>query len=273
MNHTGLRAVLAAAALTGLLSPPLARADGDCVARPATAAEQKVYADSYALFLKVAPAAPAGWTFSDSPKTGAMPTLCEGSEGQPFRRGFSRQFTLDQGRQERQDQAVAGYTDMMKKSQEMQAKNQAAIAALDEKINANMERVQKAVAAQRFGDIETINIETEKLMQQKSALMGFGEMEATSERIAADAERDSAASFQLSFEAPPAGPREGEPYTTSAGRARVAAYDEKGVAYHDVTIDFDSRLAEHPVVRVRGDPQRVRELVDAADLKSVTAAR
>jgi hypothetical protein len=248
-------------------------ADGDCEPRAATAAEKKIYDDAYALFLKSAPAAPAGWSFTDSPAAGVTPGFCQGTEGMPFRRSFTRQFQLEQGRQQRQDQAVAEYSEMARKSQDMQAKNQAAIAALDARINANMERVQKAIAAQRFGDIEGINVETEKLMQQKSALMGVGDMDATSDRIAADEERDTAASFQLSFESPPAEPREGEPYTTSAGRARVAAYDDKGVAYHDVTIDFDSRLPERPVVRVHGDPARVRALLDAADLKSITASR
>jgi len=274
MRNRKLIGPLAVATLACLWVTSPAQADGDCVERPATAAEQKVYADAYALFLKVAPAAPAGWTASDNPPTGAMPTLCKGTEGQPFRRGFSRQFTLEQGRQERQDEAIAAYTDMIRKSQEMQAKNQAAIAELDAKINANMARAQKAAAAQRFADIETINVETEKLAQQRAALSGMGgDMEAEAERIGADEKRDSTARFQLSFEPPPAGPREGQPYTTSAGRARVAAYDDKGVAYHDVTVDFDGQLAEKPVVRVHGDPERVRALLDAADLKSITATR
>jgi len=271
MHHTTRRALLSTAALIAMVAARLALADGDCVARAATAAEKKSYDDAYALFLRSAPAAPAGWTSSDSPKAGVMPVLCQGTEGQAVRRGFTRHFQLDEGRQQRQDRAVAGYTDMMKKSQEMQAKNQVAIAALDAKISANMERAQNAAAAQRFGDIETINIETEKLMQQKVVLMGIGDIEATSERIEADEKRDTEASFQLSFEEPPAGPREGEPYTTSAGRARVSAYDDKGVSYNDVTIDFDSKLAERPVVRVHGDPERVRALLDAADLGTINA--
>jgi len=273
MNHTGLRAALAAAVVISVVFPRLVSADGDCVPRPATAAEKNAYDEAYAVFIRAAPAAPAGWSFTDSPAAGTIPLFCQGTEGTPFRRSFSRQFQLEQGRQERQDQAVAGYTDMAKKSQDMQAKNQDAIAVIDARINARMEQVQKAIAAQRFGDIEGINVEIEKLMQQKSELMGMGDVDATSEKIEADAKRDTDASFQLSFEEPPAEPREGEPYTTSAGRARVVAYDDKGVAYNDVTIDFDSRLPERPVVRVHGDPARVRALIDAADLKGITAAR
>jgi len=273
MNNTGLRVALAAAVFTIVFLPRLALADGDCVPRPATAAEKKAYEEAYAVFIKAAPAAPAGWTFDDSAAAGEMPMFCQGTEDMPFRRSFSRQFHLEQGRQERQDQAVAGYTDMAKKSQEMQAKNQAAIAELDAKINANTERAVKAATEQRFGDIEAINIETEKLMQQKMALMGMAEMDATSEKIEADAQRDTEASFQLSFEEPSIMPREGQPYTTSAGRARVVAYDDRGVAYNDVTIDFDSGLRDKPVVRAHGDPARVRALLDAANLKSITASR
>lgn len=273
MNSRTPRTPLAAATLACLFACSTALADGDCVPRPPTAAQKKAYGEAYALFLKIAPAAPAGWTYTDHPASAAVPTICAGSEGEPIRRSFSRDFHLEQGRQERQDRALAAYTDMAKKSQEMQAKNQAAIEALDARINTNMERVQKAAAAQRFDEIEAINLETERLMQQKTRLMGLDEADATSAGIEADEQRDTEARFQLSFEAPPAGPREGEPYRTSAGRARVSAYDDQGVAYHDVTVDFDSRLAERPVVRVHGDPRRVRALIDTADLKTIATLK
>jgi hypothetical protein len=264
---------LAAAALACLWGPLAAHAECGCETRPATAAEKRVYDDAYALFLKAAPAAPAGWSFTDSPEPGQVPVFCVDVANPPVPRSFTRQFQLEEGRQERQDQAMAAYSDMAQKSQDMQAKNAAAIAALDAKINANVERVQKAAEAQRFGDIEAINAENEKLMQQKFALMGIGDTDATSEKIEADTKRDADASFQLTFEEPPAEPRQGDPYRTSAGHARVAAYDDKGVAYNDVTIDFDSMFAQRPVVRVHGDPARVRALLDAADLRSIAATR
>lgn len=38
----------------------------DCApVRPATAEEKKIYADGYALFLRMAPGAPAGWEGND----------------------------------------------------------------------------------------------------------------------------------------------------------------------------------------------------------------
>jgi hypothetical protein len=83
---------------------------------------------------------------------------------------------------------------------------------------------------------------------------------------------DTLASFALYFEPPKDEPRDGAPYRTVAGKARVNAYESKGVPTQMVFIEFGG-LPEQAVVRVEGDPARVRALVDAADLKSIAAFR
>jgi len=250
--------------------PSLALADGDCTPRPPTPAETQAYAAAYQLFLRVAPKAPEGWTASDSPPTGAIPTLCQGPENQPLRRGFQRGFSRESDRQARDDQAMQAYADMAKRQQAQAAANQAQIDAIDAKINTLSAQVQQAAAAQRFGDIERLNQQMDALMQERMALAGYDQLDAESEQIAAEHSRDTDARFLLWFEVPRNEPQTGEPYRTSAGQAYLSAYDDEGNPRHDVHVYFGG-APEQARVRVSGAPERVRALLDAADLQAIAA--
>jgi hypothetical protein len=246
----------------------LALADGDCTPRPVMASEKKLHADASALFARVAPKAPDGWKASDSGMT--LPTtLCFGSN---LRRSFSRNFELEQGRTERNDQAQKAYAAMMEQQRAKAAANQAAADAIDAKINALTLKAQAAATAQKFDQIEPINIQIDALMKQKMALLGMDDAAAQSDRIDAEAARDTQATFALYFEAPKAEPRDGVPYRTAAGKAWMTAYESGGNPEHLVFIEFGGS-PEQAVVRVEGDPARVRALVDATDLKSIAAFR
>ena len=266
---TTRRLTLAAVAfgIVAQLHCPAALADGDCTARPPTATEKKLHGDAFALFQRVSPKAPDGWKATDT--GGTLSTLCVGSQ---LRRGFNRSFALEQGRAERDQKAQQAYAAMMEQQRAKAAANQAAADAIDAKINALMLKVQAAATAQKFDQIEPLNMQIDALTKQKMALMGVNDMQAQSDRIAAEAERDTHASFALYFEPPKNEPQDGAPYRTVAGRARVAAYESKGNPEHLVFIEFGG-LPEQAVVRVEGDPARVRALVDATDLKSIAAFR
>lgn len=252
---------------------PSARADGVCTERPATAAETKSYADAYALFLRVAPKAPDGWASTDHPATGAMPTLCRESGNEPIRRQFDRNFDLERGRQERETEAVQAYTDMAKNQQATAAGNQAKLDAIDAQVNALIPKVQQAAAAQRFDEVEALNRQMDALIQQKTALMGIDQSDAQTKQIEARQTHDTHASFALRFETPSREAREGAPYRTSAGQGLVTTYDDSaGNPIADVNIYFGGAAQQARVI-VSGDPARVRELVDAADLKAIAAFR
>ncbi|HEX5648393.1 MAG TPA: hypothetical protein VFX69_01955, partial [Steroidobacteraceae bacterium] len=66
--------------------------------------------------------------------------------------------------------------------------------------------------------------------------------------------------------------RTSAPYRTAAGKAWMTAYESGGNPEHLVFIEFGGS-PEQAVVRVEGDPARVRALVDATDLKSIAAFR
>jgi hypothetical protein len=268
------RAQLSAVAftLTLLLSVlnPVARADGVCTPRDPTAVEKKSYADAYALFLRAAPRAPDGWTSTDHPATGTMPKLCREYGNPPVRRHFDRDFHLERGRQEREDEAVQAYTTQMENQQARAAANQAGIEAIDVKINALITKTQAAAAAQKFAEIEALNHQTETLMKQKASLMGFEEGSAREASIEAEATRDTEATFSLWFEAPTSEPRSGKPYRTAAGTALLTAYDDKGNPTHDVRVFFNG-APQQARVMVVGDPARVRGLLDATDLRTIAA--
>ena len=258
-----------------VLSPILAfesRADGVCTPRVPTAIEKTTYANSHALFLRVAPKAPDGWTASDNPKTGTMPVLCRESGSQPVRRGFNRSFQLELGRQARDERAVQAYAAQMKNQQAKAAANKAESDAIDAQVAALSAKAQKAAAAQKFAEIEPLNMQIDALMKRKSALMGYDDASTQAAAIEAEAARDTEARFSLWFEVPKNEPRTGQAYRTAAGRALVTAYDDKGNATHDVRIYFDG-APEQARVTVTGDPARVRALVDATDLRAIAAFR
>ena len=75
-----------------LASLPVAAAE-DCTKfakRPTTAEEKKIYADGYALFLRMAPAAPAGWDSSDAQKSGVLNEVCAPASEKVITHGFQR---------------------------------------------------------------------------------------------------------------------------------------------------------------------------------------
>jgi hypothetical protein len=252
---------------------PLARADGVCTERAATPAEAKSYADAYALFLRVAPKAPDGWTSTDSPATGAVPKLCQEFANEPIRRQFDRNFDLERGRQERENEALQAYTDMAKAQQATVAANQAKLDAIDAQVNALNLKVQQAAVAQRFEEVDTLSRQMDALMQQRSALMGIDQSDAQTKQIEARQTHDTHASFALRFETPNRETRDGTPYRTSAGQGLVTTYDDRaGNPIADVRIYFGGASQQARVV-VTGDPARVRELMDAADLQAIAAFR
>lgn len=251
---------------------PLAHADGVCTRRPPTATETAAYAAAYELFQRVAPAAPDGWAAEESPPTGAMPTLCRESGNVPPRRGFQRRFTREVDRQARDDRAVQAYAAMAERQQAQAAANKAQIDAIDAKINSLTAKMQEAATAQRFGDMEALGQQMDTLMQQRTKLAGYDQVDAETAQVEAEHSRDTEATFQLWFEAPRNEPRSGQPYRTSAGQAFLSAYDDHGNPRHDVLVYF-AGAPEQARVQVTGTPERVRALLDAADLKAIAAFR
>lgn len=269
MNTKGLSsAVVLGLAVAGTPTPALA--DSDCTPRPPTAAETQVYSAAYQLFLRVVPAAPDGWAAHDSPPTGAVPVLCRGSESAPVPRGFQRNYDREGDRQARDAQAVQSYTDMARQQQATAAANQAKIDAVDAKISVLNERMQQAAVAQRFAEMEPLSQQIDTLMKERARLAGFDQLDQQSQNVEADHSRDTEASFQLWFEAPRNEERSGQPYRTSAGQGYVTSYEDKGNPRQDVSIHF-AGSPQQARVRVSGSPERVRGLVDAADLTAIAA--
>jgi hypothetical protein len=264
-------AVFTLVLLLTLTNPPV-YADGICTPRAPTATETKSYADAYALFLRVAPKAPDGWTSIEYPATGEVPKLCQEWGNAPIRRHFDRSFHLERGRKEREEQAQQAYADLAKNLQSRAEANQAASDAIDVKVNALIGKVQEAATAQRFTEVEALNQQMDALMKQKSALMGYDEASAQSDRIAADQNRDTEASFSLWFEAPSRDARTGKAFPAAAGKAYLTAYDDHGNPRNDVRIFFDGG-PQQARVKIGGDPARVRELLEATDLEAIAEFR
>jgi len=249
--------------LVGLSYGQLAYAD--CVTVAPTAADRKTYAEAYALFLKAVPAAPSGWTAEDTPGDAQLTSVCAGGDGPS--RHFVRKFSNTSDSTARMNQAMAASQAAAERQQEREAMNKSKIEALDAKMAKAMETVQKAATLGDSEKIDSASQELDRLLKEKDALMGGSAAQADQEAIQAQFERDTVATFILSFSTGgDPGLYEPKPYKTLAGRALVAETENRGVPSHRVHVSFPpSRMT----AEFEGDPKRVRMLVDATDLKAL----
>lgn len=106
--HSVSRSLLVVLAVLGVAHVSFA----DCApVRPATAEEKKIYADGLAMFQRMAPPAPAGWTASDSPRDRTITEVCADAGQRVTRWGFTRQY--DRNAEEQQKRLEVATQKMM----------------------------------------------------------------------------------------------------------------------------------------------------------------
>lgn len=251
-----------------LLAAPLAWAD--CETRTPTAQEQKAFADGHALFQKLAPPAPEGWSASDWPKDGTLSGVCADT---PETRGhfeYRRQLERRYGtapHAEDQREADAAYQRQQAVADRMLATretNAAKIAAVDAEIEA-LKAKFPSVAGDQAG-MQSLMQQMQELNEQKMQLMGLGEMaamEEASRQGAAAMSRDSRALFQLDTSRPGLDTGGYEAVTLAAGKGyRKQTQDDRGNPEVELLIVLGpGAQGGQDVVTLRGAPSRVEALL------------
>ena len=131
--------VLPVLGLTLFLAPLPVSAAEDCTRfpkRPATAEEKKIYADGYALFLRMAPAAPAGWDSSDAQKSGTLNEVCAPASEQVITHGFQRSYSQRDGLETRQANAATQAAAVGREVQATAKANEAKLADIKARMQA-----------------------------------------------------------------------------------------------------------------------------------------
>jgi len=254
----------------------IAWADSDCVPRPPTAAESQSFAAARAAFLASAPAAPDGWIHRDEPSESTPPDLCDDPSRPARSWSFIRRYQIaPETQQARQEAAMARLQQSMAKQRESAEANQARIAEIDARFEVLIQKQIELATAQRVDEVGPINEEMERLSQEKTALMGFGQMDAENATAAAAADHDASATYRVTTAANGSERESFEPFDAPAGEGFRQRYDSGGNAKEDVAIFFGAKSPAtntYPVmVALEGDPERVAALLAAAKLAPVAA--
>lgn len=199
--------------------------------RPATAEEQRFYADAFAAFQKAAPAAPAGWTATDDIHPGASNGVLREVCARPNERVHHALF--------RRSYKLAG--------QEAAARQ----AALERKLAALMQEQQAATNAGK-----PVNWEA---------------FDAAKAKAGAEFERDSSAEFGFSVGHERSISDSFSPVPVPVGKGYRQAYARSiGVPHQDLVIVLNPGTPAKSglkVVTISGDPARVEALLKAATLR------
>src|SRR4051812_39305642 len=127
----------------------MASAQCDGPKRPPTTAEAKAYADGFAMFHRIAPQAPAGWTASDDRKDPVITFICESALYNFTRWSFSRTFNRSGAEMQARGEAALKKTEAVRaRADERNKAKEAKLAALDRRQADLAKRVEAAAAKQ-----------------------------------------------------------------------------------------------------------------------------
>lgn len=266
LTHQLVIAILVSAGILGEARPLFA----DCVfaVRPATAAEKKIYADGFALFQQMAPAAPAGWEQNDTPKDGTLKEVCAATGASVTRWAFQRAFTRTEGMQERNAKTVDQMKGIADRAKATQKANEAKIAENDQQMQAAMKKMQALAAAQKVAEMEALGKDIERLGNERMKLMGVAGQETALDTIDAAARKDTGASFRVSIGETDVNTSGFRPMTVPVGKGYRQDGNSGGNPWLEIMVVLPAPGAGgQTVVRISGDPERAGALLNAAKLR------
>jgi hypothetical protein len=160
-----IRTVFTAFALVALsvATEGVALAECTTAVRPATAEEQKFYADSFAQFQRTAPQAPTGWTFTDSVSNGVLKEVCAQPGERVLNASFSRSYGIAETERQARDKDSMAKTNALMEANMAAMKagkpvDYAAFEAATKKIEADARRDTSAQFVFKTG-VDTLNVE------------------------------------------------------------------------------------------------------------------
>lgn len=246
-------------------------ASADCApTRPATAEEQKGYADAFALFQRVAPPAPQGWESHDDPKDGVLKDVCAPSGQRVSQWRFLRGYERREGMVARQAEAQRKMTALMQDGQAKMKANEAKLADIRQKMNALTKKVQALMAAKKYEEVDAVNQEMAALEDEQAKLMNVGDQDAAAKAIEAEAKRDAGATFTLSVGETDLDTRAFTPVTVGDIKAVRQLLENDGNPWANLVVVLNPPSAAKSgqnVVRIDADPTRAEALLKAAKLR------
>ena len=244
----------------------------DCTthaARPTTAAEKKIYADGYALFLRMAPPAPAGWTSSDGQKSGVLNQVCAPASATVSHHGFGRNYSQQDGIEARQADAAARAAKVGRDAQATAKANETKVADIKARMQALQLKMQEAVKAQRMQEAEKLMAQSDALMQEYEKALNTSGTQAASEAVDAEARRDTSATFNVQINVTNIDTRAYTAVTVGTARAfRKLTPAQNGMpASVQFVVILGPGTGPRTLVTIGGDPARAEALLAAARLQ------
>ena len=254
----------------GSAMPSAAQSDPnscDSPARPITAAEKKLFEDSHAMFLRMAPPAPAGWTAEDSRHEQTLTFICGPAIFTRF--SFSRTFNrpFDQARS---DAAVRKIEAVNAQAEARRDANATKLADVERRQVELGKRIGTLAEQGKLAELAALSEQSEKLAAEHETLAKDPGAESAADAIGAEMTRDTTAIFTL------VAGEEGEissafkPMASVAGRAyRQNGQDKDG----NPSVDFLIVLPKLPGaggdtrVMITADPARADGLLGATNFR------
>ena len=248
-----------------------ATAQCDGPKRPPTAAEAKAYTDGFAMFQRIAPQAPAGWTATDDRKEPVVTFICPSPLYNFTRWSFSRTFNLSQAQMQARGDAALKKTEAARARADgrNQAK-EAKLADLDRRQADLAKRAETAAGQQNTAAMGAISEESNKLAAEREALMADSAAEVEMTAIDAELTRDQTAQFTMIYgETNVAMSSAYKPMASAVGKGYRQDYPESNGNPHAELVVVLPPVAGVPgqtVVRINGDPARADALLKATKL-------
>lgn len=237
--------------------------------RQTTAEEKKIYADGYALFLRIAPPAPAGWDSRDGQTSGVLNEVCALASAKVTHHGFQRSYSQRDGVEARQAEATGRAAAVARDAQATAKANEAAIADIKARMQALQVKIQEAVKAQRMQEVEKLMAQSDVLMQELQKAFDTTGTQAGVQAIDTEARRDTSATFNVQINVTHFDTRAFTPVTvgsTAALRQLIPA--ENGMpASAQYVVMLGPSTGPRTVIMVGGDPARAEALLRAARLQ------
>jgi hypothetical protein len=250
----------------------MATAQCDGPKRPPTAAEAKAYADGFALFQRIAPQAPAGWTASDSRTEPVITFICDSPLYNFTLWSFSRTFNRSQAEMQARGDAALKKTEAVRARADARNKaKEAKLADLDRRQADLAKRIEAAAGQQNFAALAAISEENNKLAAEREALMTDSVAETEMTGIDAEVTRDQTAQFTMTYgETQVAMSSAFKPMASAVGKGYRQDYQESNGNPHADLVVVLPPVAGVPgqtVVRISGDPARADALLKATKLR------
>ena len=255
-----------------LFTPRIAAAQCGGSKRAPTPAEAKSYADAYALFQRMVPPTPTGFTAIDSRTESTLTFICPDPNLNFTRWSFSRTFNRNAAdMQARGDAALKKTEAVTARAAERQKAKEAKLADIDRRTADLAKRIEAAAAKQNIAAMAAISEESTKLAEERRALTEDSTADAEMKAIGAEVSRDQTAQFTMTYgETDVTRSSAFKPMPSAVGKGyRQDSQDKDGNPSTDLVVVLPPvpGVSGQTVVQISGDTARAEGLLKATKLR------